>query len=146
MNWDRSSKENSSGSSGTPLISIGCTVLAVIMVPIVLYSLGPAGPLKVGDVVFATDRHRVSMIDTNVDGPRKQLSVCLLEPRVQLVVKEIGIPPGGLMIAEPISFEKATPPFCPPRRPVLVHPHYVTLQANLWGGLRDTLSHFFSGR
>lgn len=81
-----------------------------------------------------------------VMGRENRHRVCFLEPRVQLVVQEIGIPPGGLMIAEPIAIEKATPPFCPPRRPVLVHPHHVTLQANVWGGLRDTLSHFFSGR
>jgi hypothetical protein len=146
MNWNGSSEEDTSPSSRTPLISIGFTILAVLLVPVFLYSLGPGGPIKVGDVVFATDRHRVSMIDSNVEGKRKQSMTCFLEPRVQLVVQTIGIPPGGLIIAEPIALEKSTPPFCPPRMPVLVHLHQVTLQANLWGGLRDTLSHFFSSR
>lgn len=141
-----SSEEDTSTSSRTPLISIGCTVLAVLMVPVVLYSLGPGGPIKAGDVVFATDRYRVSLIDSTVEGERTQSVTCFLEPRVQLVVQTIGIPPGGLMIAEPIALEKSTPPFCPSKMPVLIHPHQVTLQANVWGGLRDTLSHFFSGR
>ena len=146
MNWEHSSKEESSGSSHTPLISIGLAILVVLMVPVFLYSVGPEGPIKVGDVIFATDRHRVSMIDSKIDGEPKHSSTCFLEARVQLVVQKIGIPPGDSMIAEPIALEKAEPPFCSRRTPVLVHAHQVTLKADLWGGLRDTLSHFFSGR
>jgi hypothetical protein len=146
MNRDRSSEDESSTSSRTPLLSIGLAILAVLMVPVFLYSVGPEGPIKVGDVVFTRDRHRVPMIDSEVDGKRTHSSMCFLEPRVQLVVQKIGIPPEGSMIAEPIAIEKSEPPFCLPRMPVLVHAHQVTLKADLWGGLRDTLSHFFSGR
>ena len=146
MNWDRSSEEESSTSSRTPLVSIGFAILAVLIVPVFLYSVGPEGRIKVGDVVFATDHHRVPMIDADVAGERKYSSMCFLEPRVQLVVQKIGIPPESSIIAEPIAIEKAEPPFCSPRTPVLVHAHQVTLKADLWGALRDTLSHFFSGR
>ncbi|MEJ2231978.1 MAG: hypothetical protein P8X46_12455, partial [Nitrospirales bacterium] len=116
MNWDRSSEEESSTSSRTPLVSIGFAILAVLIVPVFLYSVGPEGPIKVGDVVFATGHHRVPMIDA--DGERKYSSMCFLEPRVQLVVQKIGIPPEGSIIAEPIAIEKAEPPFCSPRTPV----------------------------
>ncbi|MDH4359231.1 MAG: hypothetical protein OEY80_08665 [Nitrospirota bacterium] len=146
MPLDRSSEEEPSTSSRTPLISIGLAILAVLMVPVFLYSVGPEGPIKVGDVVFAKDRHRVPMIDSQFDGKRKHSSMCFLEPRVQLVVQKIGILSEGSMIAEPIAIETADPPSCPPKMPVLVHAHQVTLKADLWGGLRDMLLHFFSGR
>jgi len=146
MPLDRSSEEEPSTSSRTPLISIGLAILAVLMVPVFLYSVGPEGPVKVGDVVFATGRHRVSMIDSELNKERKHSSTCFLEPRVQLVVLKIGISSEGSMIAEPIAIEKAEPPSCLPRMPVLVHAHQVTLKVDLWGGLRDTLLHFFSWR
>lgn len=146
MNSDRSPEDESSAFSRTPLISIGLVILTVLMVPVFLYSVGPEGPIKVGDVVFARDRHRVRMIDAGVDGEQKYSSTCFLEPRVQLVVQKIGIPSEGSIIAEPIAIEKAERPSCPPRMPVVVHAHQVTLKADLWGGLRDTLSHFFSSR
>ena len=83
MNPDRSSEDESSASSRAPLISIGSAILAVLMVPVFLYSMGPEGPIKVDDVVFATDRHRVRMIDAGIDGEQKHSATCFLEPRVQ---------------------------------------------------------------
>ena len=59
MKTDHSPEDDTSGSSRTPLIPIGLAIITVLMVPVFLYSVGPEGPLKVGDVVFATDRHRV---------------------------------------------------------------------------------------
>lgn len=145
MPFDRSSEEESSRSSTTPLFSIGLAILVVLMVPVFLYSVGPEGPIKVGDVVFATGRHRVPMIDSGLAGEQNHSSMCVLAPRVQLVVQKTGVSPDGAMIAEPIAIERADPPSCLPRMPVLVHPHQVTLKADLWGGLHDTVSHFFSG-
>jgi hypothetical protein len=146
MNPDPSLEDESSTSSSTPRISIGLAILAVLMVPVFLYSVGPEGPIKVGNVVFATDRHRVRMIDAGIDGEQKHSATCFLEPRVQLVVQKIGIPQEGLMIANPIAIEKGGQGSCSPGKPVVVRAHQVTLKADLWGGLRDTLSHFFSRR
>jgi hypothetical protein len=146
MPVDPSSEEVSSTSSRTPLLSIGLAILAVLMVPVFLYSIGPDGPVKVGDVVFATDRHRVRMMASDGDEVGAHSAMCVLEPRVQLVVQEMGLPSDGSMIAEPVALEKAGPPFCAPRRRVVVYAHQVTLQPDLWGGLRDMLAHFFSGR
>jgi hypothetical protein len=146
MNPDRSSEDESSASSRATLISIGSAILAVLMVPVFLYSMGPEGPIKVGDVVFAADRHRVRMIDAGIDGEQKHSATCFLEPRVQLGVQKIGFPPEGLMIAKPLPIETAESPSCSAGKPVAVHAHQVILKADLWGGLRDTLSHFFSRR
>lgn len=146
MNVDPSSEETSSGNSRTPLISIGFAVFAVLMVPVFLYSIGPDGPAKVGDVVFATDRHRVRIMVSNGEEIGTYSAMCVLEPRVQLVVQQMGPPSEKAMIAEPVGLEKTDPPFCLPGKPVMVYPHQVTLQPDLWGGLRDTLGRFSSGR
>jgi hypothetical protein len=145
MNRDHSSEEEPSTSSSAPLFSIGFAVLAVLLVPIFLYSVGPGGPIRVGDIVFVTDRYRVPMVNSDINGEQTQVSTCFLEPRVQLVVQRIGIPAEDVIIAEPIAIEKSEQPACPPRMPVVLHPHQVTLKADIWGGLRDTLSRFFSG-
>ena len=144
MNVDHLPEDDTSGSSRTPLIPIGLAIITVLMVPVFLYSVGPEGPLKVGDVVFATDRHRVQIVAPDALQHQRTKDSCMLEPRSQLVVQKIGMNPIGSIIAEPIGLEKAQAPFCFPRTPVLLHAHQVTLKADLWGGLRDTVIHFFS--
>jgi hypothetical protein len=146
MKPDYTSEEDTSGSSRTPLIPIGLTIMMVLMVPVFLYSVGPEGPLKVGDVVFATDRHRVKFIDPKIPQSQGYQDFCILESRVQLVVQKIEKASKGSMVAEPISVEKVDVPYCPPRTPILLYSYQATLKADLWGGLRDTLSNLVSGR
>jgi len=144
MNADRSPEDDTSGSSPTPLIPIGLAIITVLMVPVFLYSIGPEGPLKVGDVVFATDRHRVKFVDPTILQTQGYQDFCILESRVQLVVQHIDAMSGSLMVAEPIGVEKIDVPYCPPRTSVLLQPYQVTLKADIWSGLRDTVRHFFS--
>lgn len=146
MGSGRSSDEDASSTSRTPLIPIGLTVLVVLTVPVFLYSVGPEGPVKAGDVVFSADRHRVQILDSPISGQSGLLSTCVLEPRVHLIVQRVEMPPNGSMIAKPLGSEIPGPPFCSPGRAVLVHSHQVTLRPDLWGSLRDMLSPFVSGR
>jgi hypothetical protein len=139
-------EDDTEGSSHTPLIPIGLAIIAVLMVPVFLYSIGPEGPLKVGDVVFATDRHRVKFVDPTILQTQGYQDFCILESRVQLVVQHIDAMSGSLMVAEPIGVEKIDVPYCPPRTSVLLQPYQVTLKADIWSGLRDTLSNLVSGR
>jgi hypothetical protein len=143
LNADHLPEDDTSGSSRTPLIPIGLAIITVLMVPVFLYSVGPEGPFKVGDVVFSTGLYRVQVVAPDAVQHQGAEDSCMLEPRSQLVVQKIGMNPIGSMIAEPIALEKAQAPFCPPRTPVLLHAHQATLKADLWGGLRDTALHFF---
>jgi hypothetical protein len=143
---DHSPEDDTSDSSRTPLISIGLAILTVLMVLVFLYSVGPEGPSKVGDVVFATDRHRVKFVDPNIPQAQGYQEFCILESRVQLVVQKIDTMPGSSMVAEPIGVERIDVPYCPPRTSILLQPYQTTLKADLWGGLRDTLSNIVSGR
>ena len=135
-----------SDSASTPLISIGVAVVVVLLVPIILYSIGPEGPFKIGDVVFATDRHRVKFVDPTILTSYGYQDFCILESRVQLVVQKISATSSGAMIAEPIGVEKIDLPYCPPRTSVFLSPYQATLKADIWGGLRDTVSQIISGR
>ena len=137
--------DHSSESSKTPLISIGVAIVVVLLVPVLIYSVGPEGPLKVGDVVFATDRHRVKFVDATLSKTQGYQDFCILESRVQLVVQNIGAMPGRLMVAEPIGVGRSEVPYCPPRTSVILQPYQATLKADLWGGLRDTVSNLVSG-
>lgn len=136
----------SSESSKTPLISIGAVILVVLLVPVLLYSVGPEGLLKVGDVVFATDRHLVKFVQPTLSQTQGYQDFCILESRVQLVVQNIDAMPGRSMVAEPIGVETSEIPYCPPRTSVFLQPYQATLKADLWGGLRDTLLNLVSGR
>ncbi len=138
--------DHHSDSSRTPLISIGLTVMVVLLIPIVIYSVGPEGPLKIGDVVFATDRHRVKFVDSTISLAQGYRDFCILESRVQLVVQKINLKTEDVIVAEPISTEKAEFPYCPPRTAVFLHPYQATLKAAFWGGIRDTLSRLVSER
>jgi len=146
LNADQLPEDDTSGSSRTPLIPIGLAIITVLMVPVFLYSVGPEGPFKVGDVVFATDRHRANFLDPDIPQTQGYQDFCILELRVQLVVQEIGTMSGSSMAAEPIGVEKIDVPYCPPRTSVLLQPYQVTLKADIWGGLRYSLSNLLSGR
>jgi hypothetical protein len=138
--------DHHSESSSAPLISISAAIVVVLLVPVVLYSVGPEGPLKVGDVVFATDRHRGKFVDPTIPRTQGYRDFCILELRVQLVVQKMEAMSGSSMLAEPIGAEKIDVPYCPPRTSVLLQPYQVTLRADLWGGLRDSLSNLVSQR
>ena len=146
MKTAHSPEDETSGSSRTPLIPIGLAMIVVLMVPVFLYSIGPEGPMKVGDVVFTTDRHRVKFLDSNIPQIQGYQDFCILESRVQLVVQAIDAMSGSSMVAEPIGVEEIDVPYCPPRTSVLLQPNQVTLKADIWGGLRDTLLNLVSGR
>jgi len=146
MNADHSPEAETPHSSRTPLIPIGLAIVTVLMVPVLLYSVGPEGPLKVGDVVFTRDRHRVKFLDPNISPIQGYQGFCILESRVQLVIQKIETMSGSGMVAEPIGVEKIDVPYCPPRTSVLLHPSQVTLKADLWGGLRDSFLNLVPGR
>jgi hypothetical protein len=146
MKTDNLPEDDTSDSSRTPLIPIGLAIITVLMVPVFLYSIGPEGPLKVGDVVFATDRHQVKFVEPNIPQTQGYQEFCILESRVQLVVQKIDTMSGSSMVAEPIGVERIEVPYCPPRTSVLLQPYQVTLKADIWGGLRDTLLNVVSRR
>ena len=125
---------------------MGLAIAFILIVPIFLYSIGPEGPAKVGDVVFSTDRHRVFFVNRKISREGRYQDFCILESRVQLVIQRLPTSTNGALVGEPVGGEKAQFPYCPSQTPVLIYPHQVTLKADLWGGLRDTIRHLFAGK
>ncbi|MGB0909710.1 MAG: hypothetical protein ACPGYT_05060 [Nitrospirales bacterium] len=128
--------------SRSPLMPIGLTVLGIVIVPMFLYSNGPEGPIKEGDVVFSTGRHRVHFIEPTQYQTSGHESFCVLEPRDQLIVTQRPTSrPDGSMIAYPLSKTREFPD-CPQKVNLILHSHQVTLQSDVWSGLQDTLVRF----
>ncbi len=128
-----------------PLIPIGLIVLALMLVPIFLYSMVPEGPVKEGDLVFSTGRHRVQLIDPTRYQENGYETFCVIEPREQLLVlRQL---PGELersLLAQPITPVRRGVPFCPPKSEVLLKPHQANLKIDLWAAIGDSLAKAFS--
>ncbi len=140
MHKDPLFDDDSNLGSRAPLFSIGFAIGAVLLVPIFLYSVGPEGPIRVGDVVFSSARHQVAFLHPVGQGR----DTCVLEDRVRLVIQNTDVLPQNTMVAEVIGVNDSGLPFCPPRTPVRIHGSQVTLKSDIWGRIEDAISHLFS--
>lgn len=126
----------------SPLIPIGLVVLGTLLVPILLYSTGPEGPIKAGDIVFSTGAHRVYLSELQPHDGRESQPYCILEPQEQLLTMQ---PPSaradGTFIARKIGDEEPEQPYCPSNVDLIVKAHQVSLKASVLSGLGQTLSH-----
>ena len=142
---DSPSEKNRSEQSRNPLVPIGMIVMGILILPMLFYSTGPEGPVKEGDVVFATGKYRVSLIPGNQNAVVEHQPFCILEPREQLVImKKLADRSEGTLLARILGKTTSEDPFCPPNAQVLLKPHHVTLKVDTWGGIRDTFAHLFS--
>ena len=145
MPMDSDSDGNDQQATRNPLIPIGIIVLGILVIPIFLYSSGPEGPIKKGDVVFSTGRHRVHFVEPTQYQSLGYQSFCVIEPRDQLIVTQLPTTrPDGSLLARPLARTTSQFPICPPKADLILHSHQATLQVDTWGGLKDTLSSFFS--
>ncbi|WP_454063891.1 hypothetical protein [Candidatus Nitrospira salsa] len=140
--------ENDEGQAvRSPLVPIGLTVLGILILPMFLYSTGPEGPIKEGDVVFSTGRYRVNFVEPTKYNALGYQSFCVLEPRDQLLITaRLASRTDGSLIARPLGLTDKKFPFCPPKAELVVHSHQATLQADTWGSLKETLANIFSNR
>ncbi len=128
-----------------PLIPIGLAILAVLIVPTFIYSIGPQGPIKKDHVVFSTGQHRAYFADEAQYQILGYQGFCVLQARDQLLVLESAEARSDkTYLAEKIGTRKTGFPECPSQSKVLLHGHQITLKPDMWGGLQDTLSRFFS--
>lgn len=139
---EHGSDEDQVAPKHSPLVPLGLIVLGVMLVPVLIYSMTPEGPVKEGDVVFSTGRHRVSFAEPHGFEEIGYEGYCVVEPREQLVI--VRTPRGEArrtLVARAVGRSKIEVPFCPPRAEFLVQPHEVSLRIDLWEELRDTLAH-----
>ena len=142
---DENSEKDEGQTTRSPLTSIGLTVLAILMLPIFLYSNGPGGPIKEGDVVFSTGRHRVYFVEPTQYQAAGYQSFCVLEPHEQLIVTQRqAVRSDGSLLARPLGKTIVAFPSCPPNANLILQHHQATLHADTWSGFKDTVTSFFS--
>ncbi len=141
---DSGSDDSGNQSTRNPLIPVGLTVLGILILPMFLYSNAPNGPIKEGDVVFSTGRHRVHFDQPSRSTAQEPQHFCILEPRAQLLVTQRpAARTDGSLLAHPLGTTKSEFPLCPSNANLILHPHQVTLQVDTWGGIKDTLTSLF---
>ena len=137
------SEHHATEAKRNPLIPVGLTVLAVLVIPLCIYSFGPEGPIKKSHVVFSTGQHRAHFAhETLYDEYR---GYCFLQARDQLLVVESAeARSDGAYLAQTLGTRKREFPSCPSQSHVILYEHQNTLRPDLWGGLQDALGQLFS--
>lgn len=125
-----------------PLIPVGLTVLAILAIPLGMYSFGPEGPIKKNHVVFSTGQHRAHFAGETLS--EEYHGYCVLQARDQLLVVESAEDrTDGTYLARTLGTEKQEFPACPVQSHVILYEHQITLRPDTWGGLQDALGRLF---
>ncbi|HJU05342.1 MAG TPA: hypothetical protein VJ692_09325 [Nitrospiraceae bacterium] len=131
--------------SWPPLWSIGLAVTFMLLVPIVLYSMAPSGPIREGDTVFATGRHTVGLVDLGRYEQAGYEQSCVIEHRDPLIIiRRPSDRPGSPLIAEVQGKTRIEFPFCPPNAKVLLRTHQVNPKPALLDDIKDRVGRIFA--
>ncbi len=138
-----SSEHHEAEAKRNPLIPVGVTVLAILVIPLCIYSFGPEGPIKKNHVVFSTGQHRAYFADESQYDEYR--GYCILQARDQLLVVESAeARSDGSYLARTLGTSKTEFPACPSQSLVILYEHQITLRPDTWGGLQDALGRFLS--
>lgn len=130
----------------SPLISIGLIVMGMLTIPVLLYSTSPDGPVKEGDVVFSTGKHRAYFAQPREFEQRGYQDFCVLEKRDQLVtLTPPSARPDGTFLAKRVGGNPKDKPYCPLQAVLVLKSHQVSLKAEVLGEIHDALVHLFPG-
>jgi hypothetical protein len=132
--------------SDPPLWSMGLAVIIILAIPLVLYLLAPAGPLRTGDTIFSQGQQRVLIaIPVTTLGPQMR-KTCLLDPNHPLIILEL---PHDHIDGDILATVQGNPvaewPFCPLNAQVLMNTHQMLQKPDLWGASRRALAGLFRG-
>ena len=138
------SEHHDADAKRNPLIPVGLTVLAILAIPLCIYSFGPEGPIKKNHVVFSTGQHRAYFTDESQYDDEYR-GYCILQARDQLLVLESAEDRAdGSYLARTLGTRKTEFPACPSQAHVILYEHQITLRPDTWGGLQDALGRFLS--
>ena len=120
------------------MVPISLIVLVMVLLPAFLYPILPEGPVKEGDRVFSTGRHRAYFADPRRYHQVGYQSYCVVEPRDPLVI--VGYAPDQAFLARVQGKTKIEFPFCPPQAEVILKRHQVAKKESLWSQIRYGLA------
>lgn len=111
--------------SGPPLWSIGLVVALMLVVPVVLYSIAPPGPIREGDTIFSDRVLKVPLVHPLLYESANFNGTCLVDPHDPLTVLQGASDRiDGLILARVQGKTAIEWPFCPPQAEVLLSlPH-----------------------
>jgi hypothetical protein len=119
-------------------------MLIILLVPLILYSFAPAGPIREGDTVFSDGQQRALLSRPTLSRSAHDDEVCLLDPDGPLIVIENSTDePGGFIKAEVQGNPSAEWPFCPVHAEVHLNLHQVFQKPAVLGTVRDMLMRWF---
>lgn len=129
-----------------PLWSIGLAAAVIVVAPMVMYSLAPAGPIREGDTVFSNGSHKVHLADPHRYQDKGYADTCLLDPKDPLIVTH---GPSNdldrLVTAQVQGKSRIEWPFCPPQAEILIKPHQFLQKPALLQDIKDSIIRVFRG-
>lgn len=144
-NMKEESEHDTGEHKNSPLMSIGLTIIAVLLVPVLMYSMSPEGPIKEGHVVFSTGQYRAKFEDETKYLAFGYQGYCVVQPREQfLVIVPAATRSDGTVLVQKIGMVKREFPSCPSQTMVILHGKQITLKPDMWGGLRDSFTRVWS--
>jgi hypothetical protein len=124
-----------------PLWSIGLAVLFILVVPVLLYSLAPTGPLREGDTVFADGQQRVQLSESAHPPSLQKHETCLLDPGNPLIIVQRPTDrPDRTILAQVQSNQAVEWPFCPAHAEVLLRSHQIFQKPDVLAGMKVRLA------
>ena len=127
-----------------PLWSIALAAAAIVLTPMVLYSIAPDGPIREGDTVFSNGSHKVPLFQADRYRHVGYESTCLLDPKDPLIVTHSPTEgPDDEIIVQVQGKSTIEWPFCPPQAELLLNRRHVTQRPNLLQDVADGLRRLF---
>ena len=121
-----------------PLWSIALAAAIIIVIPMLLYSIAPDGPIREGDTVFSNGSHKVPLYQPDRYRQIGYESTCLLDPKDPLIVTHAPAEgPDDEIIAQVQGKSSIEWPFCPPQAELLVNRRHIMQSPNLLQDLAD---------
>ena len=128
--------------SGSPLLKVFLTVSLLLLLPALMYSFSPEGPVKEGDTVFSNGKYHVPFAHHDRQ-PERQKKNCVLEPGTPLIVIERPIDQSkGSFSARVQGTTQSQYPFCPPQAEIRISPLRINQNRNLWKEFQQKLFAF----
>lgn len=129
-----------------PLWSIGLAAAVIVVAPMVMYSLAPAGPIREGDTVFSNGSHKVHLSDPQRYEHNGYGDTCILDPKDPLIVTHGPTDDAdGTVAAQVQGKSRIEWPFCPPQAVILIKPHQFLQKPALLQDIRDGIIRMFTG-
>lgn len=124
------------------MVPISLIVLFMVLLPAFLYPMLPEGPVKEGDMVFSTGRHRAYFADPGRFAQAGYQTFCVVELRDPLII--VGQAPDQTFLARVPGRTKIEFPFCPPQAEILLKHHQVAKKEGLWNQIKAGLARMLS--